>query len=137
MDVTIIYHADEGGGEMKSIPSWSGSRTLLMSLTPVGPCIYCHLPVHIMCIVPECDGVSFDLRIRSMVVYFSTYANPLYSTSDLRQIRYTTDPTYNIALCFTDSIWTCGRCGRSARPPSLPSCGARPLACPSYSARLT
>ena len=29
-----------------------------------------------------------------MVVYFSTYANPLYSTSDLRQIRYTTHPTY-------------------------------------------
>ena len=28
------------------------------------------------------------------VVYFSTYANPLYFTSDLRQIRYTTHPTY-------------------------------------------
>jgi len=30
----------------------------------------------------------------SMVVYSSTYAYPLYSTSDLRQIRYTTHPTY-------------------------------------------
>ena len=30
-----------------------------------------------------------------MMVYLSTYANPLYSTSDLRQIRYnTTHPTY-------------------------------------------
>ena len=28
------------------------------------------------------------------VVYFSTYANPLYSTSHLHQIRYTTRPTY-------------------------------------------
>ena len=28
------------------------------------------------------------------VVYFSTYANPLYSTSDLRQIHYNTHPTY-------------------------------------------
>ena len=29
-------------------------------------------------------------------VYFSisTYANPLYSTSDRRQIRYTINPTY-------------------------------------------
>ena len=25
-----------------------------------------------------------------MLVYFSTYANPLYSTCDLRQVRYTT-----------------------------------------------
>ena len=31
---------------------------------------------------------------KKSVVYFSTYANPLYSTSDLRQIRYTTHPTY-------------------------------------------
>ena len=30
-----------------------------------------------------------------MMVYLSTYANPLYTTSDLRQIRYnTTHPTY-------------------------------------------
>ena len=28
------------------------------------------------------------------VVCFSTYANPLYFTSDLRQIRYATHPTY-------------------------------------------
>ena len=27
------------------------------------------------------------------MVYLSTYANPLYSTSDLRQIRYTIHPT--------------------------------------------
>ena len=38
------------------------------------------------------------------MVYFSTYANPLYSTSDLRQILHTTHPhpTYG----FTDTIWT-------------------------------
>ena len=29
-----------------------------------------------------------------MVVYFSTYTYPPYSTCDLRQIRYTTHPTY-------------------------------------------
>ena len=29
-----------------------------------------------------------------MMVYFSIYENPLYSTSDLRQNRYTTHPTY-------------------------------------------
>ena len=29
-----------------------------------------------------------------MVVYFSTYENLQYSTSELRQIRYTTHPTY-------------------------------------------
>ena len=29
-----------------------------------------------------------------MVVYFSIYENPLYFTSDLRQIRYTINPTY-------------------------------------------
>ena len=28
------------------------------------------------------------------MVYFSTYTNPLYFTSDLRQIRYSTHPTY-------------------------------------------
>ena len=29
-----------------------------------------------------------------MMVYLSTYTNPLYSTSDLSQIHYTTHPTY-------------------------------------------
>jgi len=29
-----------------------------------------------------------------VVVYFSTYTYPPYSTSDPRQIRYTTHPTY-------------------------------------------
>ena len=28
-----------------------------------------------------------------VIVYLSTYAHPPYSTSDLRQIRYTTHPT--------------------------------------------
>ena len=46
------------------------------------------------------------------MVYFSTYGNPLYSTSDLRQIRYTTHMIDLLARGFTSAIWTCGRSGR-------------------------
>ena len=35
-----------------------------------------------------------NMRNFLKVVYFSIYANPLYFTSDLHQIRYTTHPTY-------------------------------------------
>jgi len=49
------------------------------------------------------------------MVYFSTYANPLYSTSDVLQnpLYYTSDL---LVRGFTAAIWTCGH---SARPPSL------------------
>ena len=54
------------------------------------------------------------------VVYFSTYANPLYFTSDLRQIRYTTHPTYkHVVLQLLNGLV----------PPALD-----PLACPSRGA---
>ena len=38
------------------------------------------------------------------MVYLSTNANPLYSTSDLRQIRYTTHPTYDVVLQRLDGL---------------------------------
>jgi len=44
------------------------------------------------------EGANFPAKVSAhwhkVKGYFSTYANPLYSTSDLRQIRYTTHPTY-------------------------------------------
>ena len=49
------------------------------------------------------------------MVYFSTYANPLYSPSDLRQIRSPTHPTFS-TRGFTAAKWTCGR---RSRPLSL------------------
>ena len=65
------------------------------------------------------------------MVYFSTYANPLYFTSDLRQIHYTTNPTYlHVVLQQLN--------GLVATVPGPLAChgrGARPLACPSRSAR--
>ena len=50
------------------------------------------------------------------MVYISTYGNPLYSTSDLRQIRYTTHPSDLLSRGFTAAMWNYGR---SALPPSL------------------
>ena len=38
--------------------------------------------------------LSFFANTPFKVVYFSIYANPLYSNSDLRQIRYTIHPIY-------------------------------------------
>ena len=37
---------------------------------------------------------KFNVLFIERVVYFSNYTYPLYYTSDLRQIRYTTHPTY-------------------------------------------
>ena len=59
------------------------------------------------------------------MVYISTYGNPLYSTSDLRQIRYTTHPTsLHMLLQLLDGLvaaapgsLACSSC--CARPPSL------------------
>jgi len=50
--------------------------------------------------------------LKNGVVYFSTYGNPLYSTSDLHQIRYTTHQIDLLARGFTSAIWT----SRGARP---------------------
>ena len=57
----------------------------------------------------------------SSVVYFSTYANPLYSTSDLRQTRYTTHPTYYQVVILKLYVLVVAAPG--------------PLACPSSGAR--
>ena len=39
------------------------------------------------------------------MVYLTIYAIPLYATSDLRLIRYTTHPTMRTALGFTAAIF--------------------------------
>ena len=62
---------------------------------------------------------------RKWVVYFSTYTYPPYSTSDLRQIRYTTHLTYQhvvlqLLYALVAAVPSPLACpGHCARPPSL------------------
>ena len=64
-------------------------------------------------------------NLNLLVVYISTYVNPLYSTYDLRQIRYTTHPTYShvvLQLLYRLVVAAPGPLAcpyRGARPPSL------------------
>ena len=66
------------------------------------------------------------------LVYFSTYANLLYSASDLRQIRYSAHPTYQHVV-----LQLLYRLVAAAAVPLACQLAAAlsPLACPSRSAR--
>ena len=58
----------------------------------------------------------------NMGVYFFTYANPLYFISDLRQIRYTTHPTYQHVVLQV----LYGLVAAAPGPLACPSRGTRP-----------
>ena len=72
------------------------------------------------------------------MVYFSTFAKPLYSTSDLRQIRYTTHPTYQ-QLLYGLVAAALGRqpvLAAALGPQACPSCKNKQLAQVRFSSRL-
>ena len=48
----------------------------------------------------EDDFLKCQLRKLVQVVYFSTYENPLYSTSGLRKIRYTGKTRNDVLVWF-------------------------------------